>query len=84
MPVCVPIICYLIALTNTFVNLSPSNSYHCTGCILFDLSFKLCNPLSKPVGKYNLLRCERASCEQMNRDNILQIVKVLHACNRHT
>ena len=32
----------------------------------------------------NLLRCEWASCEQMNMDNIQQIVKVLHACNRHT
>ena len=29
-------------------------------------------------------RYEWASCEQMNRDNIRHIVKVLHACNRHT
>ncbi len=36
------------------------------------------------VDKCHLLRCEWASCEQMNRDNIQQIVKVLHACNRHT
>ena len=36
------------------------------------------------VDKFHLLRCEWASCEQMNRDNIQQIVKVLHACNRHT
>ena len=36
------------------------------------------------VDKYHMLRCEWASCEHMNRDNILQIVKVLHACNRHT
>ena len=36
------------------------------------------------VDKYHLLRCQWASCEQMNRDNIRQIVKVLHACNRHT
>ena len=27
---------------------------------------------------------EWASCEQMNMDNIQQIVKVLHACNRLT
>ena len=31
-----------------------------------------------------LLRCEWASCEQMNRDNIQQIVKVLHSCNMLT
>ena len=31
------------------------------------------------VDKYHLLRCEWASCEQMSRDNIRQIVKVLHA-----
>ena len=36
------------------------------------------------VDKFHLLRCEWASCEQMNMDNIQQIVKVLHACNRHT
>ena len=36
------------------------------------------------VDKYHLLRCEWASCEQMNRDNIQQIVKVLHSCNMHT
>ena len=27
------------------------------------------------VDKYHMLRCEWASCEQLNRDNILQIVK---------
>ena len=36
------------------------------------------------VDKFHLLRCEWTSCEQMNRDNIQQIVKVLHARNRHT
>ena len=36
------------------------------------------------VDKYHPLRCQWASCEQMNRDNIGKIVKVLHACNRHT
>ena len=36
------------------------------------------------VDKFHLLRCEWASCEQMNMDNIQQIVNVLHACNRHT
>ena len=36
------------------------------------------------VDKLHLLRCEWASCEQMNMDNIQQIVMVLHACNRHT
>ena len=35
------------------------------------------------VDKFHLLRCEWASCEHMNRDNIQEIVKVLHACNRH-
>ena len=35
-------------------------------------------------GNYHMLRCEWASCEQMNRDNIQQIVKVLHASNRLT
>ena len=36
------------------------------------------------VDTFHLLRCEWASCEQMNRDNIQQIANVLHACNRHT
>ena len=36
------------------------------------------------VDKYHLFSCDWASCEQMNKDNIRQIVKVLHACNRHT
>ena len=35
------------------------------------------------VEKYHLLTCERANCGQLqvNRDNILQIVKVLRTCN---
>ena len=36
------------------------------------------------VDKIHLLRCEWASCEQMNMDNIQQIVRVMCACNRHT
>ena len=47
---------------------------------------KVCG--SARVDKYPMLRCEWASCEQLglqvNRDNIRQIVNVLHTCNRPT
>ena len=40
------------------------------------------------VDKYHLSRCGWTSCEQLglqvNSDNIRQIVKVLHTCNRPT
>ena len=49
---------------------SPEGGHHICGC--------------SGVDKFHLLGCEWASCEQMNMDNIQQIVKVLHACNRHT
>ena len=49
-----------------------------------ECAYKFCGYAG--VVKYNLLTCEWANCEQLqvNRDNIRQIAKVLHTCNRPT